>query len=221
MRCHILALMFVVLLGAGQAKAQYDFYEFMNSAGNTVAQQQGFASSGLRLAQNGEANSPSHQALVPPVGDLPSLDELEMINDLTADSPYVLTPPAAGIQPPSMAGQGLLDEQSVADDVKYGPLRSDSPCAQSHQQACDLVSPRTGCGCGHQNAVGAMVMPYREPTLPAPSSLYGYFNSPPAYAHLWDTYPQEAAIRAARSHHATQPYARARCVRGELVEPCR
>ncbi len=63
-------------------------------------------------------------------------------------------------------------------------------------------------------------MLYEPPVLPTASTLYGYFNSPPAYNHLWDIYPQEAAARSARFYHATRPYAGRHHVRGELVEPC-
>lgn len=49
------------------------------------------------------------------------------------------------------------------------------------------------------------VMPYYPPQLPPSASFYGYFRSPPCYNHLWNTYPQEAAVHCARVRAATIP----------------
>lgn len=59
--------------------------------------------------------------------------------------------------------------------------------------ACD------GAHCG--NAVSGCVattlppLPYHPPVLPPPTSLHGYFNSPPEQLHVWDSYPREVALR--------------------------
>ena len=86
-----------------------------------------------------------------------------------------------------------------AQDARV-PLRSESPTTEHHAVAPFHAAPHLcdAGGCDHQpqphrhaGATGAKPLrwlTYRQPLLPPPSSFYGYFNSPPQHAHLWDSY---------------------------------
>lgn len=80
------------------------------------------------------------------------------------------------------------------------PLRGELPTTEHHVAASfhPASDARDAGGCDHQPqphryAGEAGTKPlrwltYRQPLLPPPSSFYGYFNSPPQHAHLWDSY---------------------------------
>lgn len=86
-----------------------------------------------------------------------------------------------------------------AEDTRE-PLSDPFPATVDHATAslhAPLPAPDAGV-CDHRplphrhaGAVRAKPLQwltYRQPLLPPPASFYGYFNSPPQHAHLWDTY---------------------------------
>lgn len=79
------------------------------------------------------------------------------------------------------------------------PLWGELPATEQHATVVHAAPLFCELGaCDHQpqphRHVGAAGpkplrwLTYRQPLLPPPSSFYGYFNSPPQHAHLWDCY---------------------------------
>jgi hypothetical protein len=206
MRSVMLAPVFAMMLGTAAASAQYDFYDFMNSAGYVP---------GPSVSMNApNMNSPT---------ELVSLDDFEMIQE-----PAPAAQEFTQAQSPEELGPSVTVQDDRSEPATLGsdfpPLEFGYGAPQAPLGGPELLCPdgrwgHQGHVCGQRHG-HTELMPYRQPILPPPASLYGYFNSPPCYAHLWDTYPQEAAARCARAHHATRPYQPRRGVRGELVEPC-
>ncbi len=60
--------------------------------------------------------------------------------------------------------------------------------------------------CGHQQGPGDC-RPHHGPTLPPPSSFYGYFRSANAYSDVWAGYAEETRQR----HRNTDPHLRGTC----------
>jgi hypothetical protein len=241
MRLLSLIPVFMMVVGAsGSVGAQYDFYEFMNPAGNTpTAQTAAPRSVGTlpapRIAQNGIGQGTSGDVVRNGQSDV-TLGGVEMMEMPPLAGQSVLDMPPAAPRPSLVEeAYALSREPSTMSQQPYAlsqePYAVGSAYTSSrsgHFGAVDPLAP-TGCGycaagcgqCGVAGHAAAAPMPYRQPVLPPPATLYGYFNSPPCYAHLWDTYPQEAAVHCARLHQATRPHHSKRSVRGELVEPCR
>ncbi len=116
---------------------------------------------------------------------------------------------------------GFIDAQAYSS-APHPVVAPVPPQWITGQPACD--AQRHGYQPQDNAAIGAALLPYHPPVLPPPSTLYGYFNSPPEHLHLWDSYPQEVALR--QWHRA----AKARQARGgrhahaggghPSVEPC-
>lgn len=103
---------------------------------------------------------------------------------------------------------GCIDAQAYASMpapvvAPVSPHLLASPAITTAPDTCDA------CFNGqrlHGNvAIDPPLLPYHPPVLPPPSTLYGYFNSPPEHLHLWDNYPREVALRhwhrAAKERH--------------------
>jgi hypothetical protein len=159
--------------------------------------------------------------------------------ELVAPPQPTLAPiPSAPPAPPVRSLQNFSETPSASDNWS-SPAPQPAPDLGSYpfQPAPQAESAYYGggdgssCGCGVSSCgsggcgsscgtCGAAQMGYRPPVLPAPSSFYGSFNTPPCYAHLWDGYPAEAALACARKVANTQVCPPPRPRRGELVPPC-
>jgi len=118
-------------------------------------------------------------------------------------------------------------EESENESRMIGPSVVESPMVQSQTRADSgnaiapghvdfqtlFEQPQLSCNCGSTMTPGSNcstcsqpyatlascpVMPYRQPNLPAPSSLRGYFSASPCLAHVWDGYACEAAPACAK-----------------------
>ncbi len=211
-----IATLFAVSLLA-PASAQFDYEGFLLSDEPSAG-----SNSGLTASRPAYAATVWSAPAVELLAQLPNVDAAEGSFDYPEpllDPPAPLddapSPPAPTEQADAMFGvdMGPSNSPSALPVVPAPRLGScDSVCRCQTKGGCQSAGGCQSIGrcgllgrgqmTGHcQSAGDCQVPPYRQPLLPPPYSLRGYFNASPCEADVWAGYACEAAANCREHHH--------------------
>ena len=172
MRLTTVVLSAVIFVIPSIVCAQYDFDDF------------------LQAVESGQSKSSSSSMASPRLAQVPSGPPAAMLDSGLAQ-PVPMNVPSQAEPLALPAPVQPIPHQNNAQELFQ---------QQDHGLSQPMMTSVHGCQtCGGSSSNReCAAMPYQVPNLPAPSSLRGYFNSPPCVVNVWDGYSCEAAAACAK-----------------------
>lgn len=198
MRFKFCLLAAILFTSPSQAWAQYDFDDFLNAVESGKSKSQPSIPISPRLAQL--QDSPKTAPLADAGG---MLESPPVLTQHDVPEATILPTPEPKLEQ-SLSHHAPLTHvpqfETVPNQVDFGTL-FDQQAAENFGLSATVSTDCKTCNHVSSQKETCAIMPYRQPNLPAPSTLHGYFNASPCIVHLWDDYACEAAAECAKHQH--------------------